>query len=895
MDQFQGDSSRTSHLSSDGAISTQFEPDLVLDSDETIERKALVIRWEEAMKKLRAEGRLRSHEPELSNLKEAEQLRSALNMMARETPDPNFERFVTQLQRYITAAKDLTSALLIHMKPFRVEADLLWGAIYLAVKFAKKRHALKGVNDMQFRVTTLLHNFEQYRDVIDSDRMIREKLVGVIIAMTRLWVTMVKYVRVGACGADADRASETSKQSDSELEDVIADIKSAVGDVKEIANIDIARRRIKHDNMAAHLPEYDSPFSRYYQQVLPVTQFTGREEELKSIWDHFDPKRPSAWDLRIVVVHGLGGMGKKWLLVADNLDNAAVLLQHLPFTKGNIIITTRYTSITANHVGDTFRLELNSLTPEESSDLFWKLCSRMNFDSQNNHAVSESLRGILERFGGHPLTIELFSAYIVSRNASVSELMDRLPAMMRRIRITDGGQDSKQKLATLWEAQFAQTKGTAASSLLGIMSLMSPDVIPERTFNSRANNDVLTLVDCTSHAEDIEDSLEHLIDLGLIKRYSGEGRMNGSIANERLFSIHRMVADAYLHSESGLNRNFQPSFAAACSLVLALYPIAPNSISHYGKFDQAQVALPHAVSLANHYATARQTPGHLFPTPDFLRLLHHTTWFLWELGDYERSLKYLKVAKSAADNSTRYYAGFCLTEGTIWHDRNNLTKCSDSFGEVERVLQKVPDDPGSLHWCDFYTNKALLEYSSREYNKAIDYFERALKVVRSVYSDHFEEARASIFLNLAHSRLRLLYDHGNLELKRGNFDKADELYEQAFAIRQNSCSTHVRIAAIHYKRGIVRMGKGDFEAALTYFDKGLAIANFQSSDGEIARISRKKAMALKALEGQVKQGEELASWALEIGLQAAREQGQQLERIADTDEAFDNLICGYFR
>ena len=42
-------------------------------------------------------------------------------------------------------------------------------------------------------------------------------------------------------------------------------------------------------------------------------------------------------------------------------------------------------------------------------------------------------------------------------------------------------------------------------------------------------------------------------------------------------------------------------------------------------------------------------------------------------------------------------------------------------------------------------------------------------------------------------------------------------------------------------------------------------------------------------------GEKLAAEALALGLKAAREQGQHVDHMEDTDEAFDGLVCGYFR
>ena len=82
------------------------------------------------------------------------------------------------------------------------------------------------------------------------------------------------------------------------------------------------------------------------------------------------------------------------------------------------------------------------------------------------------------------------------------------------------------------------------------------------------------------------------------------------------------------------------------------------------------------------------------------------------------------------------------------------------------------------------------------------------------------------------------------------------------------------------------------------FDKGLAIVEYRDIQGEIARISHHKAVVLRKLDPQTeeveREAQRLEDYARELKTKVAKEQDQD-EIPGDSDEAYDVLICGYFR
>ena len=149
------------------------------------------------------------------------------------------------------------------------------------------------------------------------------------------------------------------------------------------------------------------------------------------------------------------------------------------------------------------------MTAAEAAKMFWSLCGEVGSDATSRSEKAESdSHELLSRFGGHPLAIELLCAYLVSSKSSLSETVKKLPAKMRQIRSTDKGRHTHHNLMTLWQVQFEEIRGQPAASLLGIMSLLSPDRIPVGIFDSDITGGILHLVEFSDHEDEYVHPLQ---------------------------------------------------------------------------------------------------------------------------------------------------------------------------------------------------------------------------------------------------------------------------------------------------------------------------------------------------------------------------------------------------
>lgn len=98
----------------------------------------------------------------------------------------------------------------------------------------------------------------------------------------------------------------------------------------------------------------------------------------------------------------------------------------------------------------------------------------------------------LEELDGLSLAIEQMAAYASSTDKSIADIHQEFSRSFRRIvagsKKKKAGLDSKasesstMSLATVWDLQFSVIRGTMAGEVLGLLSLLSPDTIPNDLF-----------------------------------------------------------------------------------------------------------------------------------------------------------------------------------------------------------------------------------------------------------------------------------------------------------------------------------------------------------------------------------------------------------------------------
>lgn len=160
----------------------------------------------------------------------------------------------------------------------------------------------------------------------------------------------------------------------------------------------------------------------------------------------------------------------------DNVESAEMLIPYWPgSSRGSAIITTRNHKVALEPA--SFGLEITSWDAQTGSQfLLFLLEKSIGHDLE---AESKSALALYERLSGHALAISHMAGLIYAGESSIQEFMTMYLKNPRRAHATN-------ELAALWDFSFKSLDQNSLS-LLGLMSFLEPDIIPQELFEFGAD------------------------------------------------------------------------------------------------------------------------------------------------------------------------------------------------------------------------------------------------------------------------------------------------------------------------------------------------------------------------------------------------------------------------
>jgi hypothetical protein len=223
----------------------------------------------------------------------------------------------------------------------------------------------------------------------------------------------------------------------------------------------------------------------------------------------------------------------RWLMVFDNAANPDALRDYLPSNgPGSILITSRRPGFRISHLRSSY-FDLDPFTPDESVDFMRGATRRLQ--AETSQVETEALRSIADRLGGLPLALAHISSFILSRDLTFAEFLNRYDTSNGRTSILNEGPrigKYENSLATTWDVSFSKlTQG--AMALLDVLCFLDPDHILDTII--RNPRGALSLQDYPSSDQSYFAACNELLDLHLIK---------GSKQNDgQILSIHRVIQE----------------------------------------------------------------------------------------------------------------------------------------------------------------------------------------------------------------------------------------------------------------------------------------------------------------------------------------------------------------
>ncbi|KAI9823783.1 MAG: hypothetical protein M1832_002340 [Thelocarpon impressellum] len=202
-------------------------------------------------------------------------------------------------------------------------------------------------------------------------------------------------------------------------------------------------------------------------------------------------------EIRDLILTWLLLCNKKWLIIFDNVEHLDLIKTVWPSSTGSLLLTTR-SSVVADaargHVST--KLQIQKLNSTHSWLLFSRLLMDWRSEWRDESTIllkeREAAVALLRELDGLPLGIRQIAALIKRRGKTVAKFLDLYRRKAGNTEMLLGtsktfhfDQDYGLALDTVWKMSFeilVTGHDQHAATLLGLMSLLSPDVILTQLF-----------------------------------------------------------------------------------------------------------------------------------------------------------------------------------------------------------------------------------------------------------------------------------------------------------------------------------------------------------------------------------------------------------------------------
>ncbi|KAI0456505.1 P-loop containing nucleoside triphosphate hydrolase protein [Xylaria acuta] len=507
----------------------------------------------------------------------------------------------------------------------------------------------------------------------------------------------------------------------------------------------------------------------------------------------------------------------RWLLILDNVDNTQILnplwsdLHH-----GSVLITSRDPIPWVEEVTHSSRnFRLLHLSPHDSAKLIQgKLEKKLKGGIDYSSAAD-----LAKRFGYYPLYMDQMTSFIESSTLTLAEFYEQLESEPSDDELQDFRFDNAwytSSVAKAIESHMAKLSSFdfEARNILSVIAFFDPDSIPERLLLSTDRQ-----IACLSSTVRRQKVLSTLIRPSFIYLNSG------GPGQERCVSLHRLVRDAALRSESAPQR----AFDTAVALLRNSFPLHRMSRDHMVEdWAECEIFQPHVLSLHHHYLDIRDR-GVVTPTFDFIELIYSCAWYLCERGRFALSKTlicsiyndYISLRGVASAAPAEFLADI-YTVQLFYHNEADhgvslIELATRAMDIREDAVKKGDMDEDHPNRANGPMNVGVV-LALKNPQMAIDMHSRALEIrLRS------EKYKLEQIHGLALNYLNI----GRCWWVVGELEKAASCFEESLGLwkkRETQVGKKFSLTALALlSLGIVRADQNDFEKAMQLISESLEL------------------------------------------------------------------------
>jgi tetratricopeptide (TPR) repeat protein len=486
----------------------------------------------------------------------------------------------------------------------------------------------------------------------------------------------------------------------------------------------------------------------------------------------------------------------RWLLIADNADELALIKNVLPFdTPGQILLTTRAAGTGA--VAEAVKVE--KMEPEEGAHLLLRRAGLLGRASGHQPAPGDqqtAARDLSIKLDGLPLALDQAGAFIEETPSSLIEYLQlyaEAGAELRRM-----GKAEHDSVHATFSLAFEKVRSasSAAADLLRLCAFFAPDQIPEEIF--------------INGAPELGENLGALArnTLGRIEMIGQACRFSllHRDAISKALSIHRQVQAVLrdMMAEKGEERLWAERSVRA---VNRAFPDVKFSI--WAVCDRLLAQAQTCAELINQWD---------FEFPECTRLCNQAGFYLYERGRYAEAKplyeRALAIRERALGAHHPHVALSLNNLAGLYRALGQYAKAEPLYERALAIREKAlgpehPDVAQSLN------NLATLYYAQGGYAKAEPLHKTALAIREKVLGPEHPDVATSL------NDLALVYR------AQGHYAKAEPLCKRALAIYEKAfgpehpyvAASLNNLAALYDDQGQYAMAEHLSERALAFREK----------------------------------------------------------------------------
>ena len=186
----------------------------------------------------------------------------------------------------------------------------------------------------------------------------------------------------------------------------------------------------------------------------------------------------------------------------------------------------------------------------------------------------------------------------------------------------------------------------------------------------------------------------------------------------------------------------------------------------------------------------------------------------YTLAHYDKAIRHYEIALgiyTLSGGNDESIATLLNNLGLVWDSKGNYDKAIDYYEKALQINMKALGE-NHIEVATNYNNLGSAWQSKGDYDKAIDYFEKALQIDLNAFGGQHPKV-ATRFNNL-----------GSAWYSKGKYNKAIDYYEKALQIDLNAFGDqHPNVGREYNNLGGAWYSKGKYNKAIDYYEKALQI------------------------------------------------------------------------